>query len=82
MLAGCRSTFTVMRISADEIALLTAACMDRRNTRATELVNVLGTTSVEEILAQIRALSPELQRELEKHVKEAIDEQRRRVRPR
>ena len=82
MLAVCGATLPVMRISADDIALLEAACRDPRNARAQELVNVLGTASVEEILAQMKGLPNDLQRELEKCTREAIDEQKRRVRPR
>ena len=82
MLPVCGATLPVMKISADDIALLDAACRDPRNARAQELVNVLGTTSVEEILAQINALPPDLQSDLEKYAREAIDEQKRRIRPR
>lgn len=71
-----------MRISAEESALLTKACLDRSNARAQELVNVLGTASAAEILALINALPVDLQRDLEKSVREAINEQNRRVRPR
>ena len=71
-----------MLLSLDEIALLTSACSDRSNTKAVELVNLLGTQSGAEIARQIASLPKEMQMEVEKHVREAINEQRRRVRPR
>ena len=71
-----------MQLSADELVLLTAACADRNNTRAQELLNVLGTSVASEIVREIASLPVELQKELETHVREAINEQKRRVRPR
>ena len=71
-----------MRLSSDELALLNAACADRNNRKAQELLNVLGTSSAEEIVRQIASLPPELQADVAVHVREAIDEQKRRIRPR
>lgn len=71
-----------MKISTEETALLSTACTDRHNARAQELVNVLGTSSAADILTQIRFLPSDLQCHLEKYVREAIDEQKRRIRPR
>ena len=67
-----------MRITTEELALFTAACADRNNARAQDVVNVLGTPSAAEIVQLIASLPPEVRRDLEKHVQEAIDEQRRR----
>ncbi|HEU4522493.1 MAG TPA: hypothetical protein VFT12_10845 [Thermoanaerobaculia bacterium] len=69
-----------MRLTKEEIALLAAACGDRNNAKAQELVNVVGTAGATEIVAHIALLPLELQRDLERHVREALDEQRRRVR--
>jgi hypothetical protein len=71
-----------MRLSSDELALLNAACADRANVRAQELLNVLGTSSAEEIIRQIVLLPKEMQADIEVHLREAINEQKRRVRPR
>ena len=71
-----------MRISTEELALLTAACADKNNLKAQELVNVLGTHSAEAIAQQIALLPAEIQKDLEKQLRDAIDEQRRRIRPR
>jgi hypothetical protein len=71
-----------MRLSSDELALLNAACADRNNVRAQELLNVLGTASADEIVRQIALLPKELQADIEVHLREAINEQKRRVRPR
>lgn len=62
--------------------LLDAACADRNNVRAQELLNVLGTSSAEEIVKQVALLPMELQADIEIHLREAINEQKRRVRPR
>lgn len=71
-----------MRLSADETALLRVACNDLSNQRAQELVNVLGTALADEILSLMQTLPPEFRRDLENHVREAIEEQKRRIRPR
>jgi hypothetical protein len=71
-----------MRLTTDELAILTAACADRNNVKAQEVLNVLGTKLGPEIAVQISLLPSELQSQLEKHIREAIDEQKRRVRPR
>jgi hypothetical protein len=71
-----------MLLSLDEIALLSSACSDRTNRKAIELVNLLGTQSGAEMARQIASLPKEMQMEVEKNVREAINEQRRRVRPR
>ncbi|MGZ8867770.1 MAG: hypothetical protein ACXW2P_05445 [Thermoanaerobaculia bacterium] len=71
-----------MLLSLDEIALLTLACSDRSNGRAVDLVNLLGTQSGADMARQIASLPKEMQMEVEKHVREAINEQRRRIRPR
>lgn len=71
-----------MLLSLDELALLTSACSDRNNIKAVELVNLMGTESGAEIARQIASLPKEMQMEVEKHVREAINEQRRRARPR
>ena len=69
-------------MSMEELALLTSACADQNNSKAQEIVNVLGTGDATAIVGQIALLPVEMQKELEKHVREAIDEQRRRVRRR
>lgn len=69
-------------MSTEELALLTSACADKNNSKAQEIVNVLGTSDATAIVSQVALLPAEMQKDLEKHVREAIDEQRRRVRRR
>jgi len=68
-----------MLLTLDEIALLTAACADRNNHKAAELVNLLGTASGMEMVRLVRALPGPMRLEIEKQVHEAINEQKRRV---
>ena len=68
-----------MRVTSEELALFEAACADPNNARAQQLVNVLGTTSGAAIVSQIGSLPVEIQADLQKYVRDAIDEQRRRV---
>jgi len=68
-----------MLLSLDEIALLTAACADRNNQKAVELVNLLGTDSGVEMVRLVRALPREMRLEIEQQVHEAINEQKRKV---
>lgn len=62
--------------------MLTAACSDRTNQKAVELVNLMGTQSGAEIARQVLSLPEAIKMEIEKHVRETIDEQRRRSRGR
>ncbi|HET7706010.1 MAG TPA: hypothetical protein VFM36_07985 [Thermoanaerobaculia bacterium] len=71
-----------MLLSVDELAMLTAACSDRTNQKAVELVNLMGTQSGPEIARQVMSLPKAIKTEIEKHVREAIDEQKRRSRAR
>ena len=71
-----------MRVSAEELLLLNAACANLTNTKAQELVNVLGTKSAEDIVRLLAQLPIEVRGDLERHVREAIDEQRRRAKAR
>ena len=68
-----------MLLTLDEIALLTAACADRNNEKAAELVNLLGTDSGVEMVRLVGALPREMRLEIEKQVHEAINEQKRRT---
>ena len=68
-----------MFLSPDEIAILTAACRDRTNPTAVDLVNLLGTNSGKEIARAVFSLPKEMRMEVEKQVREAIDEQTRRA---
>lgn len=71
-----------MLLSLDELAMLTAACSDRTNQKAVELVNLMGTQSGPEIARQVTSLPGEFRTEIEKHVREVIAEQKRRSRAR
>lgn len=71
-----------MLLSADELAMLTAACSDRNNQKAVELVNLMGTQSGAEIARYVMSLPEAIRMEIEKHVRETIDEQKRRSRTR
>lgn len=71
-----------MLLSVDELALLTAACTDRTNQKAVELVNLMGTQSGTEIARQLMSMPKAIKTEIEKHVRETIDEQKRRNRTR
>ena len=69
-----------MLLSVDELAMLTAACSDRNNQKAVELVNLMGTQSASEIARQVMSLPKTVKTEIEKHVRETIDEQKHRSR--
>ena len=68
-----------MLLSLNEIALLTAACADRNNQKAAELVNLLGTDSATEIVRLVAAFPSQMRWEIEKQVHEAINEQKRKA---
>jgi hypothetical protein len=67
-----------MLLSHDELAILSAACGDRTNHKAGELVNLMGTQSAPEIARQVMSMPEAVKTEIEKHVRETIDEQKRR----
>jgi hypothetical protein len=67
-----------MLLSKDKIALFTAACADRNNQKAAEVMNLLGTGSGMEIVRLVAALPGPMRWEIEKQVHEAIAEQKRR----
>lgn len=67
-----------MLLSPDDLAILSAACSDPTNHKAGELVNLMGTKSGPEIARQVMSMPREVKTEIEKHVREAIDEQKRR----
>ena len=70
-----------MQLSGDETVHFTAACGDRCNSAAQELLNLFAATTANQVLAQVSGAPRTVRDDLVRHIKEAIDEQKRRHRP-
>lgn len=69
-----------MKFSTEELRVLDQACADRGNRAAHELVNLFGAVSAADVMAQVSTAPRELRDELLRTIREAIDEQKRRIR--
>jgi hypothetical protein len=70
-----------MRLSGEETVHFTAACGDRLNLAAQELLNVFAATSANQVLSHVSGLSENIRHDLVRRIKDAIDEEKRRHRP-
>jgi hypothetical protein len=69
-----------MRLSTEELRVLDQACADRGNRAANELVNLFGAASASDVMVHVLTAPRELRDELFRTIREAIDEQKRRIR--
>ena len=67
-----------MTLTTEELRVFEAACADRTNRPAQELVNALGASAPVTILSQISLSPGAVHADFARYVREAIDEQRRR----
>jgi hypothetical protein len=70
-----------MRLTLDDRNIFEAACGDRRNLAAQELLNVFAASTASAVLAQVLAAPKGLHDSLIRHIWQAIDEQKQRHRP-
>ena len=70
-----------MRLTLDERTIFEAACGDRGNLTAQELLNVFAVSTASAILAQVLAAPKGFHDALVRHIWQAIDEQKQRHRP-
>lgn len=67
-----------MQLSTDERRVFEAACGDRNNMAAQELMNVFGASTASAVLAQVVAAPKGFHDALVRHIWQAIDEQKQR----
>jgi hypothetical protein len=70
-----------MRLSTDERQIFEAACGNRCNLAAQELLNVFAASTASAVLAQVLSAPKGFHDAVIRHIWQAIDEQKQRSRP-
>lgn len=70
-----------MRLTTDETRVFEAACADRQNLFAQELLNVFAASTAAAVLRHIATAPIGFHEALVRHIRQAIDEQKQRHRP-